>query len=654
MYSPKLSRQQNLASGVSALKRSLFAELKRRNVFRAGIAYLALGWVVTQVTSTVAPQLHLPDWIGSVVIWIGVIGFPFVIMFSWVYEITPEGLKRESEVDRSASITHVTARRLDYIIIGMLALAMGLFAFDRFAPRRGGSTASGEATAPAAVSAGATAPSTVPTATSISVATSDNSIAVLPFVDMSQAKDQEYFSDGITEELLNLLAKIPQLQVTARTSSFSFKGKELGIKDIAKTLGVTHVLEGSVRKSGDQIRITAQLINAVNDKHLWSETYDRKLDDIFRVQDEIAGKVVEELKVTLLGAAPSVRTTDPKAYALYLQAKQLGRQFTSEGFAKSDELYKQVLSIDPRYAPAWVGLSSNVSNEAQIGILSSQQASIRGSEAAERALAIDPDYGPAHAALGWNVMSYHNDLAGAAKHFQRALALAPTDLNVLGNATLLVEHLGRPDVALALLEALARRDPVNATALTNLALTQRYIGRYDEAIASYRTVLSLAPGRGGVRANLGTALLLNGDASGALGEIERETSEPWRMMSLPMAYHALGRHAESNQALAALVGKYEKDSSYNVAYIYAFRGEADKAFEWLDKAVEYQDPGISEIVNENLFANIRSDPRWLPFLRKVDKAPDQLAKIEFKVTLPKEWQAEATAQAAANPAATAR
>src|SRR5207344_1253791 len=271
-----------------SMKRSLFAELRRRNVFKAAAAYLALGWVVTQVTSTVAPLLHLPDWIGPVVVWIGVIGFPFVIMFSWIYELTPEGLKRESEVDRSASITHITSRRLDYITISLLVLAIGLFAFDRFVPRRvEPPAASREAQTPAVPSV------STPSAASAAPAASDNSIAVLPFVNMSDEKSNEYFSDGISEELLNLLAKIPQLQVTARTSSFAFKGEKIGIAEVARQLHVAHVLEGSVRKSGNAVRITAQLINAATNTHLWSETYDRKLDDIFAIQDEIAADVVK-------------------------------------------------------------------------------------------------------------------------------------------------------------------------------------------------------------------------------------------------------------------------------------------------------------------------------------------------------------------------
>jgi TolB-like protein/Flp pilus assembly protein TadD len=462
-------------------------------------------------------------------------------------------------------------------------------------------------------------------------AVADNSIAVLPFVNMSEEKANEYFSDGISEELLNLLAKIPQLKVAARTSSFSFKGKGVEIPDIARQLHVANVLEGSVRRSGDQLRITAQLIRAAEGYHLWSETYDRKMDDIFKIQDEIAGEVVKELKVKLLGAAPKVRTTDPKAYALYLQARELGRQFNAEAFAKSDALYRQVLEIDPRYAPAWDGLASNFINKAGQGLMPSQEGNARAREAVEKALALDPDYALAHARLGFIAMIGDNDPAGAARHYQRALALDPTDVNVLGNVASFLASLGRRDEALALYEAVIRRDPVNVTTLSNLGNAQCWTGRYDAAIASYRTVLSLSPNRGDTHYNLGMALMLKGDATAALAEIEQEKSESWRMIGPPTAYCALGRKADADAAFNALIAKYEKDAPYNIAYGYAFCGNADKAFEWLDKAIAYQDPGLADIVTENLFDKIHSDPRWLPFLRKIGKAPDQLAKIEFKV-----------------------
>ncbi len=475
----------------------------------------------------------------------------------------------------------------------------------------------------------------VPGGTTSASGVSAHSIAVLPFTNMSDDKQQDYFADGISEDLLNLLTKVSQLQVTARTSSFFFKGKDTPIPEIARKLHVAHVLEGSVRKSGNQVRVTAQLIDAGTDTQQWSQSYDRKLDDIFAIQDEIAADVVRQLKVTLLGAAPKARETNPDAYALYLQAKQLGKQFTADAFKQSDALYRKVLTIDPRYAPAWDGLATIFLNETGQGLLPNKEGFALSREAAMKALAIDPDYAPAHARLSWIAAYGDNDLAAGAQHLKRALALDPADPRVLGSCAALLQSLGRMEEALALDEALVRRDPVNDSELSNLGYYQRMAGRFDSAIASSRTVLSLSPARGGAHYNLSVALLLKGDTKAALAESEQETSENWKMIGLPMAYHALGQKAASDAALAALIAKWEKDSPYNIAYVYAFRGEADKAFAWLDKAVEYGDSGLSDVVTENLFGKIRKDPRWLPFLRKIGKTPEQLAKIDFKVTLPK-------------------
>ncbi|HEX3122926.1 MAG TPA: tetratricopeptide repeat protein, partial [Rhodanobacteraceae bacterium] len=290
-------------------------------------------------------------------------------------------------------------------------------------------------------------------------------------------------------------------------------------------------------------------------------------------------------------------------------------------------------------------LAENLYHEGTQGVLPSKDGFTQAREAATKALAIDPDYAPAYARLGWIAIYGDNDLAGAAQHLKRALALDPADPDVLRNSAVLLSSLGRLDEALILEEALVRRDPVNVSALNNLGYHQRMAGRLDAAIASFRTMLSLAPARGDAHAQLGTALLLNGDAPGALAEIEQETGEIWKTIALPMAYSALGRKAESDAALATLIAKQEKGGPYQIAFVCAYRGEADHAFEWLDKAIAYGDTGINDIVTENLFANIHVDPRWLPFLRKIGKAPEQLAKIEFKVTLPQAEGATASGQA---------
>ena len=288
-------------SGRVSERPSFFVELKRRNVIRAAVLYLSAVWALAQGIAQLGPSLGMPEWGTRWFLVAACIGFPFWLAFAWFYEWTPEGFKREHEVEAHESITHHTGRKLDLAIIGVLAVAVVLLLTDRFVLRHG-------------VNQAAAAP--------------EHSIAVLPFVDMSPRKDQEYFSDGMSEELLNLLAKVPHLQVTARTSSFSFKGKNLEIPEIARQLHVAHVLEGSVRKSGNQLRITAQLIHAADGYHVWSETCDRRLDDVFAIQDEIAAKVVRELKVTLLGAAPMVRTTEPRGLRAVPAGKALGRQAT--------------------------------------------------------------------------------------------------------------------------------------------------------------------------------------------------------------------------------------------------------------------------------------------------------------------------------------
>jgi len=529
------------------------------------------------------------------------------------------------EVESGAATARRGAGRTLWLgLAGVVVLvAAGVGAWSMREPRSRG-TAAGASAATSANAAGSSA----------AAEADPRSIAVLPFVDMSQAKDQEYFSDGVAEELLNLLSKVPELRVAARTSSFSFKGKQVEIPEIARQLHVAHVLEGSIRKSGDQVRITAQLIHAADGFHLWSRTYDRRLDDIFRIQDEIAADVVKELKVTLLGDAPRARTTNPRAYALFLQARQLGQLFTAEAFTKSDALYRQVLQIDPRYAPAWERLGVNAVNESVFGRLSNADAFARAREAAGKALALDPDGALAHGLLGWVAMTYDNDPGGAAQHYEHALALDPGDVTLRRAAAVLLRNLGRLDDAIALLQEVVRRDPVNATSLGNLATCLVSARRFDEAMALYRTTLSLSPGRGGAHYGIGLALLLKGDPAGARAEMEQETSEPQRLLGLAMADHALKRAADSDATLAAFISRNQQDWSYNIAGAYAFRGEKDKAFEWLDKAIAYADPGITDLVTDRLFDDIRSDPRFVIFLRRIGKAPEQLAKIGFKVTLP--------------------
>jgi len=608
---------------------SFFGELKRRNVIRVGAAYVVAAWLVIQVVETIFPAFGFGDAAVRIVTIVFAIGLVPVLIFAWAFELTPEGLKKESEVDRSESITPQTGRKLDRVIMVVLALALGYFAFDKFVLEPEREAAKDEQVAGQVAEARQAGRSEA-----LVESYGDKSIAVLPFVNMSSDAEQEYFSDGISEELLNLLAGIPELRVISRSSAFSFKGQNLEIPEIAERLNVAHILEGSVRKAGDRVRITAQLIEARSDTHLWSETYDRTLDDIFAVQDEIAATVVEQLKITLLGAAPRVQETDPEAYALYLQAIYLGRLGTAEGLEQSNTLYQQALAIDPDYAAAWDGLAANYNNQSGRGLVPPAEGYALAREAANRALAIDPDYAMAEGRLGWIAMYYDNDLATAARHYQRALALDPANIYIISDAASLLYSLGRLGQAIALGEYQTARDPANPSAHYNLGSSYFAAGRLDEAIASYQTALRLSPGNLGAHYFIGRALLFKGEPQAALAAVQQEEFEALRLIGLAMAHHALRDIPASDAALAELIDKYEQDAAYNIAYVLAFRNEADRAFDWLDKAVAYGDPGLTEIVNEPAFANIHNDPRWLPFLASIGKAPAQLDAIEFEVTLP--------------------
>jgi TolB-like protein/Tfp pilus assembly protein PilF len=460
-------------------------------------------------------------------------------------------------------------------------------------------------------------------------------IAVLPFLDLSPAQDHEYFSDGLSEELLNLLAKISRLRVAARTSSFSFKGEKVDIATVADKLSVDHVLEGSVRIAGKRMRITAQLINARDGYHLWSETYDRTLDDIFAIQDEIAASVVDALKVRLLGETTFETTkTDPEVYALYLQGNHFGRHVTADNIEHANTLYKQALAMDPDYAPAWAGLASNYNNLATDGVLPFDEGFSLAREAANRALAVDPNNAVAYSHLGWIAMWYGHDLAAAAEHYERALALDPANLSIIGNAALLLKGLGRLNEAIALLEYQTVRDPVNPTAHYNLGLGYLSAGRWNDAVVSQDTVLRLSPAYNGAHSFIGTALMMLGDTQAALEAMRQEPSEAYRLLGLVMVQHAVGQADVSDAMLAELIQKYGQERAYNIAYVLAFRKDADRAFEWLDTAVEHGDPGLADIVAEILFGNLHLDPRWAALLKHIKKAPAQLRAIQFDVTLP--------------------
>jgi adenylate cyclase len=605
---------------------SFLVELRRRNVLRVAAAYVVVSWLVIQVVETIFPAFGFSDAAIRIVVIVFGIGLLPVLILAWAFEITPEGLKLEKDVDRSQSITPHTGKKLDRMIMVVLALALGYFAFDKFvlSPQR-----------QAAELATATEEAHLEGRTEALVESyGDHSIAVLPFVDMSQEGDQEYFSDGIAEELLNLLAKIPELRVISRSSAFSYKGKDFKLGVVARELNVANILEGSVRKAGNQVRVTAQLIEARSDTHLWSETYDRPLDNIFVIQDDIAANIVAQLKVELLGKTPKVQETSPEAYSLFLQGRYLRRQTSADSLEQSQKLLEQVLEIDPEYLPAMDDLISVYINQAHAGDQPFNEAYEQARQLTLKGLAIDPDFARLHIQMGWIEAFFDGDMEAAARSYQRALTLDPTNTTSLGDTSTFLFLLGRIDKAIALGEYINIRDPMHPVGRVNQGKALAAAGRYEEAISSYRKALSLSPGYGGAELYLGVALLEAGDPEAALVEVEKESIDGYRLTGLAIVHYALANRQEADEALQTLIDDYADDWSMNIAQVLAFRGDTDAAFEWIDTAIEQGHPELAEIIVNNLYANLYDDPRWPVLLDKLGKSPEQLAAIEFEVSLP--------------------
>ena len=601
---------------------SFFNELKRRNVFKVVVAYVVVAWLVMQVADVILNNVEAPGWIFHVLLLFLGIGFIFAIFFAWEFELTPEGLKRETEVDRTQSITHQTGHKLNFAIISILMLALGYFAYDKFVLSGNGEVAPPELSA---VTQAEQATSAL-----AETAELDNSIAVLPFADMSPEKDQEYFSDGLSEELLNLLAKIPQLRVAARTSAFSYKGKDTKIDQVGKELGVAHVLEGSVRTAGNRIRVTAQLVKTEDGFHLWSETYDRTLDDVFAIQDEISGAVVDALKLTLLGEAPRTREISPEAYSLYLQGRHLTNQLRRENYSKAVALYQQVLELEPGYAPAWTGISRNYRNMAVSGQLDEIEGFQMAYDAIEKALEIDPELAEAHARFGLLILGFERDPLTAAKHFKTAMTLSPNDPAALQGVANFAIFLGDTEKAIELGKAAVLRDPVDALLRMNLAGYYRVSGRMDDAEISYRNAINLNAEISAGFYSLATVLLIEGKPEAALAEFEKELDEEYRIKGRALSFHALNRKPEFEEAFAQLREQYGEQWPSEIAHVYAWTGDHDSAFEWLGRAVTQSEGGISNSRQIAWLEPLREDPRWQVYLEEVGVSDAQIAEIEFE------------------------
>jgi TolB-like protein len=450
----------------------------------------------------------------------------------------------------------------------------------------------------------------------------EKSVAVLPFVDMSEKKDQEYFADGMSEELIESLTKVTEIHVPARTSSFYFKGKQATIAEIAKALAVANVLEGSVRKSGNTIRITAQLVRADNGYHVWSETFDRHLDDIFKVQDEIAGAVVKALKVSLLEGQTTraTPTTNTEAYTLYLQGRSFWQRHSAADNKKAAEYLREALKLDPMFAAAWAVLALVVQDDFVIYSTSSyEKARAEAYPAAERALALDPSLSDAHLAMAQILHDLDFDFKAASAEITKALALDPANSGAFRVASDLALTEGHFDEARRFAQQAVARDPLavgNYRALGDAALCS---GRLAEAEAAWRKALELNSAAEGIHYRLGAMLIARGEPAAALAEMQQNPDKEWRMAGLPLALDALGRKSDADRALAIAVEKLAEIGPYQIALIYAHRNDLDPAFLWLDRAYRERDGALPIFLQgDPLLKNVRQDPRYQAFLRKLN------------------------------------
>ena len=545
--------------------RALWAELKRRNVVRMALAYCAIAWLLLQVAALLAPLFDIPNSAMRWLVLLAVAGFPLAVLSAWKYAWSRAGLVREVEA---------------------AALGDGM-------PRQGGD-------APVAAS-----------------------IAVLPLVNMSSDREQDYFSDGLAEELLNLLAQVPGLHVAGRTSSFSFKDRQATIGQIGRALNVATVLGGSVRKSGGRVRITAQLVKAADGFHLWSQAYDRELTDIFAVQDEIAAAVVDALKLRLLPAQqPSTaghHVPSPEAYQHFLLGRQFLNRASEDGFHRAVDEYARAIALEPDYAAALAGLAlaeayASDYTESDAAMLAGRR---RASEAADRAVARDPMLGEAYTARAVLRFVFDLDWNGGDADFAQALQFTPGDVMAHWQYSRLLAALGRLPEALAAAGQATQLDPLSAQAWEILARYQLAGGDTAAARRSLQRALDIAPEHGRAPLGMGMAALLDGDAAAARAWSARSDNETFRLAGLAMAAHDQGDAAASRASLDELLATHAYNSAYQIAGVLAWRGEHDAAFDWLRRALAQHDAGLQYLKYDPALRSLRADPRYAALLRDV-------------------------------------
>jgi len=600
---------------------NLFTELKRRNVFRVGIAYLVVSWFLLQIMDIVIPILILPDWVARFIFLLLAVGFIPVLIAAWAFELTPDGLKKEKDVDRSQSIVSQTGRKLDRTIIVVLVLALGYFVYDKFL------TASPDGSPGAPSLTAASAEQTPGNVSPPALKSDEKSVAVLPFINMSDDAENEYFSDGISEELLNVLVRVKGLRVPSRTSSFTFKGSDKKLAEIGKELQVDHILEGSVRKSGDRIRVTAQLIEVNTDTHLWSETYTRELDDIFAVQDEIAQAIVSALKVTLTGndQAPiqTRSTASVEAYNKYLLGRHLWNQRTRASLLASVEPLREAIELDPQYGSAWGALADAYVLIPEYGAGSLREYIPLAHEAIDKALYINPKSAPALTTSAYIRFMYDYDFESARALFTRAIDIDPSYATAHQWYGELLGVEGNTDAAMDEFKLARVADPLAHIVLHDMGFYSMYAGRRDEAYQYFQEAVELSPNFPNSYRNLAQIYMTEGRFDLARDNIRKFTS----ILEIdPATDLAVVDGLEDPALKATAVVLVLADSNYpdgvtRKARLLMLLDEPELAMESLEKGFENGDSYAVHMNCMNIYDPLRDNPRFQALLTKMSMWP---------------------------------
>jgi TolB-like protein len=585
---------------------NFFAELKRRNVYKVAVAYAVVAWLLMQVASQIFPFFEVPNWVVRLVVLLLVIGFPIALIIAWAFEVTSEGIKRTEAAD-AAGLRSRGGAWIYVVLIGA-ALSVGLFFVGRYTAGHATARPASEELRPGKQS-------------EVATAASDKSIAVLPLINESGDPKDEYFSDGLSEELIAALSQIKELKVIGRSSSFRFRGTKEEPKTIGEKLGVSTLLEGTVRKQGDRVRIVAELINAADGIQLWSRTFERELKDIFAVQAEIANAVATSLELTLRGAKDTVvtnaSTASVEAHNAYLQGHFYFVRRNLDDYRKAVGFFDQAIRIDPDYALAYAERSEAWTFIGDLALGEKKDAWAAAKHDAEKAVEVGPNLAEAHAALGWVRFFSEWKFSEGLAELRRANELAPANPTANDLLARVLVYVGQIQEAEKLARQAVELDPLTVVARGNLARILLAEGKLDEADAQARKAAELQPTGAGSHRWQVLVAIQRGDSETALREAQLEPNEAYRRFELALAHYARGDRPAADAALSEMIGRDRNLLAYQIAEVYAWRGETDKAFEWLQISFDNHDTGTLSLPIDPLMRGLHDDPRYKNLLAKL-------------------------------------